>query len=122
MASAKDCHELTSYYVAAFKKKYGFDPNVNRYSARWGFDSLLMGMGKPQVKDLLDYYMTTASQRKHDLDWFFYNYEKLVKGLDEAKSDREHRAKLMQESQKRAEEWRNSGKQGITNLERGTKE
>lgn len=115
MPAAKDCHALITYYIKGYEKKYNNTPNVNRYSARWGFDSVLTGMSMQHAKELLDYYFTTSSPRMHDLDWFFYNYEKLVKGMQDDREDGEHIRRLMEESKSRAEQWRQSGKQGITN-------
>jgi hypothetical protein len=113
--AAKDCHALTSYYEKIYKAKYKAAPNVNRYAARWGFDSILQSMSSEQAKSLLDYYLTTPPTRKHDLDWFFYHYHELVDSMLKTKDDAEHRRKLMEESKQRAEEWRKSGKQSIAN-------
>lgn len=113
--TAQQCHALTSYYEKKYREKYNTDPNVNRVTARWNFDSILSGsLTTAQVKELLDYYFTTPPTRRHDLDWFFYNYDKIVKSYADAKQDREARRKLMEESRLRAERWRQSGKQGIT--------
>lgn len=113
--TAKDCHAMTSYFLKQYEAKYGRQANVNRYSARWGFDAILSGMSMDQAKALVDYYLTTPPTRKHDLDWLFYNYEKIVDAMNRSKDDAAHRIKLMEESKKRAELWRQSGKQGITN-------
>lgn len=115
MATAKDCHSLTSYYEKGYKEKYGHAPNVNRVTARWNFDSILGSLSLAQTRELIDYYFTTPPTRLHDLDWFFYNYEKLVKAMSDAREDTAHRKKLMEESKKRAEQWRQSGKQRIAN-------
>lgn len=120
--AAKDCHTLTSYFEKIYNEKYGRSPNVNRYAARWGFDSVLQSMSMTQAKELLDYYLTTPGNRKHDLDWFFYHYHDLVTGMQTSADDSAHRSKLMEESRIRAERWRNSGKQGITDNKRGTQE
>ena len=112
--AAKDCHALISYYEKGYVAKYGKIPNVNRYAARWGFDSVLQSMGMTQARALVDYYFTTPGTKKHDLDWFFYNYHKLVDGMQRAQEDSAHRRKLMEESKIRAERWRQSGKQGTT--------
>jgi hypothetical protein len=120
--SAKDCHALTNYYVSGFKAAHGREPNVNRWSARWGFDAVLQGMSTEDAKALIDYYFTTPSDRLHDLDWFFYNYQKLTKARADIGTDTEHRAKLMQESKQRAEEWRKSGKRTITGTQRSPQE
>lgn len=113
MAAAKDAHALTSYYEKRYKEKYGTNPNVNRVTARWNFDSILKSMPTPLIKELIDYYFTTPPDRRHELEWFFYNYEKLVKAMYEAKDDAARRRKLMEESRIRAEQWRQSGKRGI---------
>lgn len=113
--AAKDCHALTSYYEKAFQQKHGRAPNVNRWSARWGFDSVLQSMNSQQAKDLLDYYFTTPATKQHDLDWFFYHYHNLVDGMLKSRTEKAHRNRLMEESKIRAEKWRQSGKQSITN-------
>jgi hypothetical protein len=115
MPQAKDCHALTTYFIQGYEKKYGKKPSVNRNTARWGFDSILHDKSIMDTKFLIDYYFTTPDTKKHDLDWFFYNYDKLWNAMEEAHEDAQHRKKLMEESKKRAEAWRQSGRQGIAN-------
>jgi|SRR6478672_314766 len=122
MPTAKDCHTLTSYYVKGYKEKYGSDPNVNRVKARWDFDSILQSLSMTQVKELIDYYFTCPPTNRHELQWFFWNYEKLATAMLEARKDAEYRVKLMEESKIRAEKWRQSGKQGIADSQRSSKE
>lgn len=122
MAAVKDCHACTNYYIKKWEARYGHKPEVNMFAARWGFDSILMGMSVPVVKELIDYYFTTTPQRRYDLDWFFWNYEKLAKSKAEGHSDTEHKQRLLQESKSRAEQWRQSGKQGIADNQRGSTE
>lgn len=122
MATIKDANTLTSYYKKLYKARYGTNPEVNDYAARWGFDSVLNGMGVAEGKELLDYYFTTPATRRYDLEWFFWNYDKLSKAMREGRKDKEHRRKLMEESKLRAEQWRQSGKQGIADAERSSKE
>ena len=122
MPTVKDCHTLTTYYAKLYARKYGEKPVVNRHTARWGFDSVLMDMPLTEAKELLEYYLTTVSPRKHPLDWFFYNYEKLVKGRQDAEEDHARTQRLLLESKKRAEEWRASGHQGIASNKRGIEE
>ena len=106
---------MTSYFVKGYKEKYGKEPNVNRYAARWGFDALLQGTSKADSKLLVDYYFTTPSAKRHDIDWFFYNYEKLAQSMIDAEEAARERRVLMEASKIRAEAWRQSGKQGIAN-------
>lgn len=114
MVTAKDCHTLTSYYTKRFKEIHSREPVVNRYSARWGFDSVLAGMSTEQAKELVDYYFTTPADRDHDLEWFFYNYHTLYKSLQATKEDKARTDRLADESKQRVQEWRASGKRGIT--------
>jgi len=120
--TAKDCHALTRYFVEAYKVKHGREPTVNRWSARWGFDAMLQGMPSEEVKSLIDYYLTTPNERMHDIEWFFYNYHKLIKAKHDVDVDVDHRRKLMQESKQRAEEWRQSGKRSIASAQRSSEE
>lgn len=113
--TVQQCHAMTSYYIKRFKEKYGAEPVVNRHSARWGFDSILMGMAPTEVKELIDYYFKTVSMNRHALDWFFYNYDKLIRGKNDLEEDAERRERLRRESEERAREWRERfGNQGFT--------
>lgn len=111
--TAQQCHVMTSYYVKLYKQKYGMDPSFNRHAARWGFESILMDMPKEKAKELIEFYFTTDSARRHDLDWFFYHYHELERSASETEKDRAHRAKVRAESAQRAKEWRERGNTGI---------
>lgn len=114
--TVQQCHAMTSYYVKKFKEKYGTEPVVNRHSARWGFDSVLQGMSPQETREVIDYYFDTVSTTRHSLDWFFYHYEKLIRGKNELQEDSERRKRLRAESEERAREWREKfGNQGFTN-------
>jgi hypothetical protein len=115
MAAVKDCHTLTSYYIKKYKERYAQDPVVNRHAARWGFDSVLMDMSVADAKEVIDFYFMTNSPRRHSLDWFLYNYEKLVATMLAQAEDAANRARLRKESEERAKEWREKrGNTGIT--------
>lgn len=114
--TAKDCHVCISYFVKKYKERYGMEPVVNRHSARWSFASILEGMPPSEVKNLLDYYFTLTLPKRHSLEWFFYNYDKLIESRTETEKDKDRRAKLREESERRAREWREKfGNQGIAN-------
>lgn len=106
MATPKQAHALVTYFGQQYKKKYGIDPKVNRYAARWGFDSILMDMTADETKGLIDYYLTTLSPSGHTLDWFFYNYEKLAEAKERRDDDAASLARIRKETQRRTEEWR----------------
>lgn len=106
MATPKEAHTLVSYFGKQYKAKYGIEPRVNRYKARWGFDAMLMDMKVEDCKSLLDYYLQTASPNGHDLEWLFYNYEKLAEAKEKTDADRAALAVLREQSRARVEEWR----------------
>lgn len=106
MATPKETHALTSYYVKKYKEKYGDAPKANRYSARWGFDAILMDMNSDEVKGLIDYYFETLSINGHSLEWFFYNYDKLTEAKEKTDEDRAALARIREATRKRTEEWR----------------
>jgi hypothetical protein len=108
--TAAECHAMTSYYVKQYAQRYGTKPVVNRHIARYGFDSLLRDMSKDEVKTLIDFYLTTPNR---DLNWFFNNYDKLIKDKEISDEDAARRARLRAESAKRAKEWRERGNTGI---------
>lgn len=114
--TVQQCHTMTSHYVKKYKEKYQTEPVVNRHSARWGWDSVLRGMSPDACKALIDYYFKTNSTNRHSLEWFFYNYQKLIEGRTDLEKDAERRERLRRESEERAKEWRaRVGDQGIAN-------
>lgn len=106
MATAKESHAMVTYFEKKYHEKYGQRPVLNRFSAKYGFDSILMQMSTDECKSLIDYYMTTVSARQHALDWFLYNYDKLILAKLEQDKDKALLAKLREESKKRVEEWK----------------
>jgi hypothetical protein len=92
--------------VDKYKDKYAVKPTVNRYAARWGFDSVLIDMSDTEARKLIDYYFTTISSVGHSLDWFFYNYEKLAVAMEAAEEDATALSRIREETRIRTEEWR----------------
>ena len=114
MVTAKDCHTLTSYFLTTYKTKYKNSPVVNRNKARWGFEAVLMDFSMDEAKELIDFYLTTASANRHSLEWFLFNYDKMVTAKQSQKDDAERREQLRRESEQRAKEWRERGNTGIS--------
>ena len=114
MPSAKDAHALVTYFETLYQKQYRQKPSLNRYKGRWGFDSVLMDMTMKEAKELLTYYIESGMAKGRDLEWFFYNYDKIKETHERVKDDVERTKAIREESRKRAEEWRKRGKQGIT--------
>lgn len=106
MATPKEAHALVSYFGKKYKERYGITVKLNRYSARWGFDAILMDMSMAEAQGLIDYYFATQSLNGHSLDWFFYNYEKLAEAMEKTNEDVAALARIREETRKRTEEWR----------------
>ena len=106
MVTAKDCHTLISYYLRSYEDLYGRKPTINRNTARWSVQNMLEDMSMVEFKELVDFYMTTRGIHGHSLSWFFNNYDKLIESKSERDADVENRKKLMEETRRRTEEWR----------------
>lgn len=106
MATPKQAHALVTHYASRYKAKYGYAAKMNRYAARWGFDSVLMDMDEADARDLIDYYFETVSPNGHSLEWFFYNYERLMINKEKRDEDIAALARLRRETEQRTAEWR----------------
>jgi uncharacterized protein YdiU (UPF0061 family) len=106
MATPKQAHALVSYFSKKYEERYGVKPVINRYSARWGFDSILMDMTADETKALIDYYLETVSVNSHNLEWFFYNYDKLLNSKRKRDEDVAEQAVIREATKQRTEEWR----------------
>lgn len=115
--TAQQCHAMTTYYATKYKDSFGRTPVVNRNKARWGFEAILTDMSTEDAKVLIDWWLNDESAEKQDLDWFFYNYDKLLVVRQEEAQNLERRKKLMAESAKRVAEWRARGNKTITTEE-----
>lgn len=112
--TAQQCHAMTTYYATSYKEKFGRTPVVNRNKARWGFEAILTDMTAPEAQTLIDWWLSDESAKAQDLDWFFYNYDKLIVLRQEEALNRARRKELMAESAKRVAEWRARGNKTIT--------
>ena len=106
MATAKDCHTLTSYFISSYTEKYGRKPIVNRNVARWSWDNILQDLTMVECRDLVDYYMKTDGNHGNSLPWFFGHYDQLMVNKKSQDEDAETRALLREETKRRTEEWR----------------
>src|SRR3954469_2265621 len=110
MTKAQDAHALVSYFVKKYELHYGKTPNINRYTAKWGFEAMLGGMKKSEAQDLVDYYFTAESHTSHSVEWLLYNYEKVSENKTNAEINRSRMDSLREQTRLRAEEWRKTHK------------
>lgn len=101
MASAGQAHALTTYYIGKYQERYNEKPIVNRNKARWSWDSMLYDLTPVEIKELLDFYFKSHSAKAHDLDNFFYNYDKILLSMRQAEVDAEGRKAMMRETEER---------------------
>lgn len=112
-ATAAECHALTSYYIKVYKEKYGKAPIVNRNIAKGQFQNMLMDYTSDEIKELIEFFITTQSTNNHKLNDLFYGYDKLLEAMEQHNADVAFRQKLKEETKHRTEEWIASGKKGI---------
>lgn len=102
---AQTANVLLSLYLKLYKKKYGRAPVINRYKEKWAMMDVIESVGEVRAEELLTYYFKTG-KTGHPLQWFFYNFENLDKTMKELAEDYERRQRLMQETKRRVEEWK----------------
>ena len=111
--TAAQCHAMTSYYMKQYTAKYGKAPVVNRNIAKNAFSNMLMDLTTDEVKELIDFFFTTASSNKHRINDLFYGYDRLIEAMRQHNEDVALQQRLREETKHRTEEWLASGKKGI---------
>ena len=106
--TAQQCHAMTTYFINKYTEVVGRSPSVNRNKARYGFEGLLMDYSRDEAHTLIDYYIEDYPDPR--LDWFLYNYEKVIEDMKESEAEEQSRRKRREETQRRLEEWRNRWK------------
>lgn len=101
--TAQACHAMTTYYIGRYEDEYGIKPSVNRNKARYTFEALLYDYDRDEVKALIDFYIKHYNP---DLDWFNYNYEKVVDEKRAYDKTQEIVHQRRQETQRRLDAWR----------------
>lgn len=112
-ATAAECHALTTYFIKQYKEKYGKAPVVNRNVCKVQFQNMLLDYSTEEIRELIDFFLTTQSGNNHKINDLFYGYDKLVEAMQQQQADMLFRQKLREETRQRTEEWKASGKKGI---------
>lgn len=106
MATAAQAHQLSDYYIKKYVERYGEKPIINRNKARWSWDNIMHDLKPAEIRELLDYYFASNSAKAHDLDNFFYNYDKIITSKIAYDKDRVERKRMMKETEERTRRWR----------------
>lgn len=102
--TAQQCHAMTTYFSSQYAEKVGKPAVFNRNKARWSWESLLMDYTPGQARELVDFYLEHWPDP--NLDWFFYNYEKVDQAIADHNQEEEARKARRAMTQKRLDEWR----------------
>lgn len=97
-------HTLINKYVASFKAKYGYKPEMNRFKYKYGVESMIKDLGYERAQEVIEFYFRTERSH-HPIDYLMYNYEKLDRFLKESDDDRLEREKIRADTKARVEEW-----------------
>jgi len=111
--TAAQCHALTSYFIKQYTAKYGKAPVVNRNIAKGYFQNMLMDFTSDELREVIDFFLTTQSSNKHKINDLFYGYDRLVEAMRQHNEDAALQQRLREETKRRTEEWLASGKKGI---------
>jgi hypothetical protein len=112
-ATAAECHALTSYYIKEYKDRYDKAPVVNRNIAKVHFQNMLMDYTSDEIKEMIEFFFTTATTSNHKITDLFYGYDKLIEAMQQHNADVDFRKKLKEETKHRRDEWLASGKKGL---------
>ena len=97
---------LVTLYLKLYKEKYGEGPrNFNRHRDKWGFQSMVEDLGYDRAREVVTYYFETRNIY-HPVNKLLYEYDKIDKLMREREEDEERRQRLLAESKKRVEAWR----------------
>lgn len=102
--TAQQCHAMTTYFASAYQAKVGKPAVFNRNRARWSWESVLMDYTLHQARELVDFYLEHWPEP--NLDWLFYNYEKVDLAIADHNREEEVRRARRAMTQKRLDEWR----------------
>ena len=90
-------------YQNLYKDKYGRTITINKFREKWAMQDVIDSVGFDRAKDLLEYYFG-LSKNGHQLQFFFYNFDKMDMLKLEIEKDKEKRRLLLEETKKMVEQ------------------
>ena len=94
---AKEAYSLVSFFCVLYKEKYKKAPIVNKYREKWAMKDVVDSVGFDRAKQLLEQYFK-LSKTDHNLNWFFYNFDKIDSSLVESEKDKARRELIMKQT------------------------
>lgn len=102
----KQGNALVTLFINLYTEKYGAAPRLNRYKAKWGFQSMVEDLGYEMAQEVINYYFRTGKQG-HPVEFLHMNYERIAEYNEERKRDEKMREELRRETEQRMKELEN---------------
>lgn len=100
----KQGNALVTLFIKEYTEKYNRAPSLNRYKAKWGFQSMIEDLGYERAKEVVEYYFRTGKQG-HPVEFLHMNYEKIAEYNEERKRDERMRDELRRQTEAQVKEW-----------------
>lgn len=97
---------LVDYFSKSYQKRYDKKPLFNRQKATWTMKALLYDYTIKETQELIDFYIHVYKATSHTLEWFGYNYDKLIEEKTKHDEQMEQFEKLSKESAERKRLWK----------------
>lgn len=103
MADNRQPHILVTLYQNLYKEKYNKDITVNRFREKWAMQDVIDSVGFDKAYKLLNYYFT-LSKLGHPLQFFYMNFDKIERLMEDVEKDKAARKTLLEATKKMVEE------------------
>jgi hypothetical protein len=97
-------HALLRLYKEEYKKKFGYEPNVNSNRDKWGFMDMVDDVGYERSRLLIETFFTLYYEN-YELPKLFRNYDKVLEEQREWEEDQSERRRLRELTRQRVEEF-----------------
>lgn len=93
--AGKPEYVLLSLFVSLYDRRYGSKPIINRYKEKWGMIDVIESIGVAEAEECLRYYFKVNTTERHNLQFFYSNFDKMWDMIIKKKEDAEYRKMLM---------------------------
>ena len=95
----KGAYILLSLYESLYFSKYNRKPRINKYKEKWGMQDVIDSVGFERAKEILEYYFNTGKVG-HQLQFFYYNFDRMDDMMNQLEQDRENRARIIEQTKR----------------------
>jgi hypothetical protein len=106
MSTPAQQNALVDYFLKSYQKRYDKKPLFNRQKATWTMKALLYDYSTKECKELIDFYIHVYKANSHSLEWFGFNYDKLIQAKQDHDEQVEVFQRLSEESADRERLWK----------------